>query len=350
MTDDEFDDSDDDEDQEFAPALLDSTAMRVAVGIAAMHDPSIRAPARNQYWNGHVVLDDGENGSLLVDVGVYGMTLRIHADETHFETAPLDGGAGLAALIVARVAEYADNRQAHATELADLRKGIEGRLARERSGMTLVKVMSVAVPAEESIAGNSILMIAEIKVLDATLRRHSRWIEAWDEREAVAEIDEIAPAQRRRSEAHERLDAIGAAIEIDAVAERSIAAAGRTVAEVARELVLFHARDECDFPYQIQASGGAVGTMLTMQDGCIIAQLEVPGKVITRGGRLQLYQAIPETVAIAAVGRPATDVVDLPALRGIATITKAKVVEETHRSYFDMSIPRRPIPKADMGG
>ena len=341
------DDFDDDDQKEFGLDLLARIATRVADGIAAIGDPSIRAPALSEYWNGHIVLGDDEPASLMVDFAIDRLTLRVYADSVHFDTAPLDDGAGLASLIVARVAEYAADRRAHSRRLEHLREGIESKFARDAAGMKLLKVMCVAVPAEESIAGCTILMTAQIELLDATLEPYCRWLEAWSPRDAAAEINQLAPGQRRRVRTRARLAAVGSPLEIDAVAEWAIAAAGKTFGGIVADLVRLHRRENCDFPFQLKGSGDQE-ILLLIEDGCVVAQLEVPGKVITRGEVLQLYQAIPETTAMAAVGRPATDVVDLPALRGRAVISKATVAAESQRTYFKMRISRRPISAAEL--
>lgn len=340
-------DTADDHEREFPPALLEQIARHVAQGIAALRDPSVKPPSAADYWNGDVIADD-EPRSLLVDVAVGQTTLTIHAASDHFETAPLDDGAGLAALIVARAAEFARDHALHSRRFRQLRALVAEGLARAQTGMKLLDVGVAAVPAERSIAGGAVDVTARIEMLDATLRPYRRWVAGSDPSEAAAEIGDLAPGQRRRARARARLDAVGAALEVDAVAERAIAAAGLSMGAIARDLTSLHRRDDCDGPLPIPASGGAIGVMLAIEDGCIIAQLEVPGIVITRGERLQLYQALPESVALAVEGRQATDVVDLPALRGLATITKATVVAERQRSYFELKIPRRPIPRSEM--
>ena len=337
-----------DHEQEFAPALVRRIAQRVADGVAATRDTTIEAPRPGTYVNGNIVVDD-EPRSLMLDVTVDSMRLRLHADHRHFGSAPRDGGEELAAMIVSRVAEFSRDRRSHANRLGRFRQGIEDKLVRDGAVISLVGVTPMAMPIEESIAGCSLMMTARIEMLDATLTPFSHWIHAWSPREAAGLLNEFAPSQRRRKRTRERLDASGAVLEIDAVAERAIAAAGESVGEVADLLMRIHRRDECDYPHQIPASGGDVETMVMLEDGCIVAQLEIPGKVVIRGATLQLHHAIPETTALAAVGRPATDIVDLPALSGLATIISQKVIDERQRTYFNMKIPRRPLLAQELG-
>lgn len=335
---------------EFAPDLLARIASRVAEGIAAMRARFLQAPALRDFESGGVVLRDGETGSLMVDVEVSGMTLRIEADDTHFDSAPLDDGAELAGLIVARVAEYARKRRAHANGIADLRAKVGDKLARDGLGMRLLDVMSVAVPAEESIAGWSLLMSACIEMLDVTLNPFRRWVDAWNAREAAGRINGFAATQRRRMRTRARLHAIGAVLEIDAVAERAIATTGKSLGDIVPELISFYRRDEADSPLQLGRGDAGQFVSVVIEEGCVSAHIEVPGKVISQGELLQLYDAVPETAALAAVGRPATDVVDLPQLRGLATITNGTVGEGSDRTHFRMKIPRLPILFSEMGG
>ncbi len=302
-------------------------AQVVAEGVAGLGISELRAPAMEQYRLEPIEIG-GRVAHLSIDVDFGEFVLKLLS--TKGEVAEFNVQQ-LALLILWRIREVAVTRVARAANIAKARSMLQRSLERQGAGISLVDLQPEAEFISSSLRGKPFQLVAGLNLLDDALNITLQSFEARNGREFVKIVTCAAPAQRRRLRQIERLRARGAVLEIEALAERAILAAGRTVGEVAAQLL-----DAVGERQAVVLAGTRRLDPVTVciRDGCIVSSVALRGVGHLWSTRLTIDSDLPETVAMALIGKPASAIVDHASLRGPTRIHKVDITSPGQTFVF----------------
>lgn len=332
--------------QTLSTELLGRLAARVAVGIEALGDPLVRVPSLEDYDATRRVCESRDQ-DLAVDVDMGPFVLPL------FGWLSNDGGERddvdrLADDIVARVREASRGRVRHATVLGKARTMLEAKVARDGAGMRVLDLRPSRRSAHDTLVGCHLQMQADIELLDDALRPGRRRLVAWKVRDQVAEVNLLLRGQRIRQRTHARLARGGAILEVNRIAEDAIRSAGLGVGEVIAAMLEVGEGEQRGGVVPSRSLQTREGEMIVyIRNGLVEAGCTLPNFGALQGGRLVIDRDLPHTVAASLIGRPATDLIDHPVLRGTARVTG---VDQSNpgQTFLALKIRKRPLTAAEL--
>lgn len=285
-------------------------------GIAHLGDPLNSAAGGVRVR--HVAADDQDDeAGVAVDVHIGLLVLCLFAPDWLVAKFAGPQLPALADLFIQRVREVHRARRWHMDRFARAGRMMDTAIERSAAGMTLLSLKTAPQRVDANLTGCYVKLDATVAMLDDALQPYTQRITEWTPRELASATRSYTAQQRRRQRALTRLKANGAGIEIDALAERVIAAAGASLSECATAL-LTSCNPQTGLGQQLVLSERAGGqTSVFLRAGRIMAGVVLTNVGVVSGRTFMVDRAFPEAVTDALAGRSAATIADHPLLHDI---------------------------------
>jgi hypothetical protein len=321
----------------------------VTDGIAILGDANVRAPAVADYVVGAFARRTGSAWlQVKIDFSDFDVCLYAFKDPL-LEIAIADRLVVLADNIVKRVAEIAANRKRRSAAIQKAREITEKALRRHDAGITVEGFGPAGESIMTSMRNWPLRLEATFRLLGDDLSSRLQCCDGRTGRDFASWVNVSAPNQRKRLKQLARLEKCGAIIEIDVLAERAIRDAGRTVGEVASELLAQPLSENVNRHPDVSLSGQRSVDQLrvAVRDGCIVAFVTLPGIGILHSGELVLDSCVPPSIANILVGKSPSLVLDHPLLRAGVKIRR---IDTSHPSqtFIYLKVKRRGVSDAEI--
>lgn len=296
-------------------------AASVRRGLADLGDPSIRAPRAQDYRaETHFSPYNQFDFAVDVDVGTTVVTLRTSDDWPLL--AALGTGVDLDALADAIVTHVSLTLGDHAglAHLREVEAKCRRKVKRERSGLDVLSVRFAPGSTNRPQLTWGREVWVRVGMLDDMLLPYIEIVTG----QVSRNLKRLGEHQRRRLGALDRLTRDDSMLEIEATAEHAIAAAGRSVGEVARTMLRLR-RPNCGSGPTVLLWGDLEGEFVSVvvRNGRIHVEALVSMLQWTWERGIVVHRVFPETLTIALAGRPLRTLVEHRLFHGDAEIAEA---------------------------
>ncbi|EZP50058.1 hypothetical protein [Sphingomonas sp. RIT328] len=279
-------------------AEVERLSILVGRRLADLRDPDVRAPTpadfvAEEHWSPSNRYDLAVD----VDVGTTVLTIR-NQSGGHF---PMSGGrVDLDALsrdvmmhVFLAVADEPGIERLGIVEAAVRAKIARGRLPME---LLSVRFAPAGFGRPQPLADRGFWV--RMRLLDDLLQPYVELVEGRSAKEACQDVGRLRKAQTARRNAKARLDRQGAFLEIEAVAEHAILAAGRTVGEVV-ETMLAERKEGVGCGRHVTLWGHLDGEHVSVvaRYGRLRLEADLPGIRLTWNTGLRIRPALRDPVA-----------------------------------------------------
>lgn len=326
-------------------------ARRVAEGIVTLDDPFVKAPAVDDYVLGDFAYH-GSYAWLRVRVGFTDFDVKLYAvTDLRLQVPAAALVAVLADSILARIAEIASTRVSRSAKIGKARAILDKALARHDVGVDLEGFEPTGESIMETMKGHDLRLEATFRLLSHTLCTRLECHEGWTGRDFAQWVAASVPHQRRRRAQLARLKKFGAALEVDALAEQAILEAGRTVGDVASELLHRATSLNDDGSPSIIISGEwpKDALYIYVRDGCMVASVTLPGVGVLNSRGLTLDSRLPATITSVLAGRSPSTVLDHPLLRKGVKIQRIDI-SQPNQTIIRLKATRRALTASEIEG
>lgn len=321
----------------------------VTDGMAKLDDASVKAPVVEYCAVGAFARRSG-SAWLKVKIAFSDFDVSLYAlKDPRSEIALADRLVLLANNIVERVAEITSKRRGHSAAIQNARTMMEKALRRHDAGITVeefgLACESIVIP----IRNSPLRLEATFRLLDNYLSNKLQHCAGRTGRDIVSWVNASVPNQRKRLKRLIRLEKCGAIIEIDVLAERAIRDAGRTVGDVAAELLSQPVSDYAgNYPGVILSGQRYIDELrVGVREGCIVASVALPGIGVLHSGELVLDSCVPLSIANILVGKSPSLVLDHPLLRAGVRIRRIDTSHPSH-TFIYLKAKRRGVSDAEI--